>query len=325
MMPLLASSWEDAGEHPGLELWAPFEEALGKAPFFGGDAFSDVDLRVAPWVHSYMAFDATFGDESHPPLDWEADLPNICRWLDGGGMMRMIRRASVTERRYQLLLAYILPKEINPGARRESARRDFGGDRDDERAGDEDEDGHLHDVSDRRASVCREFGCQNWAGAVGVCLGRGFSVAVGEAQGRQGCAAPRVSKLARRTTLRVTDGPRCCRACSSSTRVTSHRRSDLRCTQSPPCTTRSTRTTATAATAGSRTTRAWNTSSSSTPTTRRPRRRRACCRCRSAHWAAAPSSCAATARCATGVSGITGRTPARRARTRSTWTMPPSA
>ena len=76
--------------------------------------FSDVDLRVAPWVHSYMAFDATFGDESHPPLDWEADLPNICRWLDGGGMMRMIRRASVTERRYQLLLAYILPKEINP-------------------------------------------------------------------------------------------------------------------------------------------------------------------------------------------------------------------
>ena len=114
MMPLLASSWEDAGEHPGLELWAPFEEALGKAPFFGGDAFSDVDLRVAPWVHSYMAFDATFGDESHPPLDWEADLPNICRWLDGGGMMRMIRRASVTERRYQLLLAYILPKEINP-------------------------------------------------------------------------------------------------------------------------------------------------------------------------------------------------------------------
>ena len=68
MMPLLASSWEDASEHPGLELWAPFEEALGKAPFFGGDAFSDVDLRVAPWVHSYMAFDATFGDESHPPL-----------------------------------------------------------------------------------------------------------------------------------------------------------------------------------------------------------------------------------------------------------------
>ena len=61
-----------------------------------------------------MAFDATFGDESHPPLDWEADLPNICRWLDGGGMMRMIRRASVTERRYQLILAYILPKEINP-------------------------------------------------------------------------------------------------------------------------------------------------------------------------------------------------------------------
>ena len=152
MMPLLASSWEDAGEHPGLELWAPFEEALGKAPFFGGDAFSDVDLRVAPWVHSYMAFDATFGDESHPPLDWEADLPNICRWLDGGGMMRMIRRASVTERRYQLLLAYILPKEINP-ALGERVPAEILEEIEMTSAGDEDEDGHLHDVSEGEVCV----------------------------------------------------------------------------------------------------------------------------------------------------------------------------
>ena len=31
---------------------------------------------------------------------WEAKLPNLCRWLDSGGMMRMLRRAGVTERRY---------------------------------------------------------------------------------------------------------------------------------------------------------------------------------------------------------------------------------
>ena len=52
-------------------MWEPFEAALGKAAYLGGESLCDIDLRAASWLHSCMAFDHTFGDEAHPPMEWE--------------------------------------------------------------------------------------------------------------------------------------------------------------------------------------------------------------------------------------------------------------
>ena len=112
--PMFGSTWESPDDHPSLPLWAPFEAALARAPYLGGETICDVDIRAASWLHSSMCFDLTLcGDGDHPAADWEEKLPNLCRWFEGG-MLAEVRRATTSERRYQLLLAVVMVKEFSP-------------------------------------------------------------------------------------------------------------------------------------------------------------------------------------------------------------------
>ena len=104
--PLLMAAWDCHENHPLFQLFTPLEAALAAQPD-GSRRFGSLrglcltDLRAGAWAHGLRNVDELF---SPVPLDWPAMLPHVHRWLEHE-IMPLVREATTSDRRYQLLMS----------------------------------------------------------------------------------------------------------------------------------------------------------------------------------------------------------------------------